>query len=90
MALGSIKFHPSVIEDEIYNVLDSDPDFLYSSDEYTASAVEAVMNYFTQKRGETLQWSLADDMWPDCTGGQISICWIEGGFLHHMGFAYHF
>ena len=81
MAIGSTQFHPSMIEDEIYNILDSDPDFIVSSSEYTKEAIEEVIEYMSNCKGE---WSLIDDPHPDAEGGSVSICWIECGHLHHI------
>lgn len=81
MAIGSTKFYPSAIENEIYNILDSDPEFIVSSKEYTQEAIAAVVEYLNTYKGE---WSLIDDLYPDEDGGSVSICWIECGHLHHI------
>lgn len=85
MAIGSIQFHPSMIEDEIYNILDSNPEFIVSSEEYTKEAIEKVIEYMSNCKNE---WSLIDDPHPDCEGGSVSICWIEGGHLRHIVLSY--
>ena len=81
MSIGTAKFHPSRLEDNIYNILDSDPEFIVSSKEYTSQAIAAVVEYMNTYRGE---WSLIDDMYPNEMGGSVSICWIECGHLHHI------
>lgn len=85
MAIGSTKFHPSMIEDEIYNILDSNPEFIISSEEYTKEAIEKVIEYMSNCKSE---WSLIDDPHPDYEGGSVSICWIEEGHLHHIVLSY--
>lgn len=85
MAIGSTKFHPSIIEDEIYDILDSNPEFIVSSEEYTKEAIEKVIEYMSNCKSE---WSLIDDPHPDCEGGSVSICWIEEGHLHHIVLSY--
>lgn len=87
MAIGSIKFYPSAIENEIYNILDSDPEFIVSSKEYTQEAIAAIVEYLNTYKGE---WSLIDDLYPDETGGSVSICWIERGHLHHIVIDYRY
>ena len=81
MAIGSTKFYPSAIENEIYNILDSDPEFIVSSKEYTSQAIAAVVEYLNTYKGE---WSLIDDLYPNEEGGSVSICWIENSHLHHI------
>lgn len=80
MAIGNIHFRPSIIEDTIYEILDSDPEFIYSSQEYTLDAIEKVFEYMNTLTGE---WSAIDD------GGSVSICWIEAGHLRHIVINYH-
>ncbi len=79
-------FHPSVIEDKIYDILDSDSNYIWSSNEYTQEAITAVNDYM-----ETLdiQWNLIDESYPNEEGGFVSICWIENSHLHHITINYH-
>jgi len=86
MAIGNIHFRPSIIEDTIYEILDSDPEFIYSSQEYTPDAIEKVFEYMNTLTGE---WSAIDDVYPDEDGGSVSICWIEAGHLRHIVINYH-
>lgn len=87
MSIGSTQFHPSAIEDEIYNILNSDSDFIVSSKEYTHEAIEEVIEYMSNLSTE---WSLIDDTHPDEEGGSVSICWIENGHLHHIVINYRY
>ena len=87
MAIGNCGFHPSVIEDRIYDILDSNPDYIVSSSEYTQEAIEAVNEYMHTLSN---QWSLIDDSHPDEEGGSVSICWIEDSHLHHIVLDYRY
>ena len=80
MAIGNIHFRPSIIEDTIYEILDSDPEFIYSSQEYTPAAIEKIFEYMNTLTDE---WSAIDD------SGSVSICWIEAGHLRHIVINYH-
>ena len=89
MSIGSAQFHPSVIEDQIYEILDSDPDYIVSSEEYTKEAIEEVINFMSERYEKSgLQYSIIDDTHPDDEGGSVSICWIESCFLHHIILSY--
>lgn len=91
MSIGSAQFHPSVIEDQIYEVLDSDPYYIVSSTEYTQEAIEEVINFMSELYEDSgLQYSIIDDPYPDMEGGSVSICWIENTFLHHIVLNYRY
>ena len=91
MSIGSTQFHPSVIEDQIYEILDSDPNYIVSSEEYTKEAIEEVINFMSELYGDTgMQYSIIDDTHPDDEGGSVSICWIENCFLHHIVLSYRY
>lgn len=81
MSIGFVDPHPSVIEDKIYSILESDPKFTVSSEEWSTQAIDAVINYLNTYSGE---WSSIDDPYPNLEGGSISICWIEDGHLYHI------
>ena len=49
MSIGSTTFHPSAIEDEIYDILDSSPDFIVSSSDYTPEAIDKVIEFMAEK-----------------------------------------
>lgn len=85
MSIGSVQFHPSVIENQIYEILDSDPKYIVSSREYTQEAIEEVINFMSELyENSGLQYSIIDDSHPDEEGGSVSICWVEVGHLHHI------
>lgn len=89
MSIGSVQFHPSVIEDQIYEILDSDPKYIVSSKEYTQEAIEEVINFMSELyENSGLQYSIIDDTHPDEEGSSVSICWIENTFLHHIVLSY--
>ena len=91
MSIGSTQFHPSVIEDQIYEILDSDPNYIISSKEYTQEAIEEVINFMSELYGDTgMQYSIIDDPYGDEEGGSVSICWIENTFLHHIVLNYRY
>ena len=91
MSIGSVQFHPSIIEDQIYEILDSDPNYIISSKEYTQEAIEDVINFMSELyENSGLQYSIIDDPHPDCEGGSVSICWIEGSYLHHIALSYRY
>ena len=71
-------FHPSVIEDTIYEILD---EFTYTSREYDRNAGPAIMNYL-ENCG--VQFNMIEDPYPTMTGASVSICWIEDNYLHHI------
>ena len=75
------NFHPSAIEDQIYDILDSDPEFIVSTKEYTSKAIEAVIEHMNTL---SIEWSVIDDSYPNEEGGFVSICWIEDSHLHHI------
>ena len=85
MAIGNCGFHASKIEDKIYDILDSNPDYIVSSSEYIQEAIEAVCEFMNNYSN---QWSFIDDPHPDCEGGSVSICWIEEDHLHHIVLSY--
>jgi hypothetical protein len=31
-----------------------------------------------------IEFNMIEDPYPDMTGASLSICWIEGGYLHHI------
>ena len=82
--LGNQKFHPSVIEDEIYSMMD---DYAVGLDTFEEGLVSAVADYLTTQWPGT-QWKLGCSEWPDCSGGVCYISWIEAGHLHMIGFDY--
>jgi hypothetical protein len=91
MSIGTANFHPSVIEDEIYDILDSTSDYVVSSKEYAQAAMEAVIEFMYEKAKDNgMEYDIIDDPHPDEEGGSISICWIEDGHLHHVVLSYRY
>ena len=85
MSIGTANFHPSAIEDEIYNILNSSPDHIVSSRDYTQEAAEKVIKFMYEKaKSNGMEYDIVDDTYPDEEGGSVSICWIECGHLHHI------
>lgn len=73
-------FHPSHIEDRIYDLI-NEPDYIASSSEYDRTAGPAIMEYLENC---CVQFNMIEDPYPDMTGASLSICWIESGYLHHI------
>ena len=73
-------FHPSNIEDTIYDII-NEPEYIASSTEYVRTAGPAIMEYLEQCN---IQFNIIEDPYPDMTGASGSICWIECGYLHHI------
>ncbi len=80
MSIGTANFHPSAIEDNIYNLIDCE-DYIVSSCEYTEKCMEAVGSYL---QSEGVQWSSIWSNYQDETGYSVSFAWIEAGRLHHI------
>lgn len=81
MAIGNCGFHPSLIEDRIYDILDSNPDYLYSSEVYWKNAQDPIIEYL-EVTG--VQGSMIASCWQNMEGETTSIAWIEDGHLHHI------
>ena len=81
---GNTKFHPSFIEDEIYEMMD---DYIVGSDTYEEGLVSAVTDFLTNY-APVVEWNLACSEWPNCSGGVCYVSWIENGHLHMIGFDY--
>lgn len=92
MSIGSTNFHPSAIEDVIYNILDSDPDYLVSSQDYTKDAIDEVVYFMNEQvqKDANFQYDIIEDLHPDMCGGSVSFCWIEAGHLHHIVLSYRY
>lgn len=89
MSIGTANFHPSAIEDEIYDILNSSPDHIVSSSDFTQGAIEKVIEFMYEKaKSNGMVYDIIDDSHPDEEGGSVSICWIEAGHLHHIVLSY--
>lgn len=76
-------FHPSIIEDCIYDIINEER-FLVSSSEYDRSVGPEIMNYLESIMNPRIQFNIIEDPYPDMSGASLSICWIENGYLHHI------
>lgn len=81
--LGS-GFHPSEIENQIYEMMD---DYIVGSDIYEEGLVDAVIDYFMDYY-PTDEWKLACSPWSDMSGGVCAVSWIENGHCHMVMFDY--
>lgn len=82
--LGNAKFNPSVIEDQIYSMMD---DYMLSMETYEEGLVDAVTDFLGNYCPGT-EWQLGCSEWPNCSGGVCYVSWIESGHLHMIGFDY--
>ena len=74
------NFHPSVIEDTIYDLID-EPDYIVSSSEYDRTIGPAIIKYL---EACGVQANIIEDPYPDMTGASLSVAWIEDVYLHHI------
>lgn len=74
-------FHPSYIEDEIYDLCDETGEYIASSREYERTVGPAIMEYL-ENCG--VQFNMIEDPYPDMSGASLSIAWIEDSYLHHI------
>lgn len=82
--LGNTKFNPSLIEDEIYEMMD---DYEYGTNLYEEGLVYAITDFLTNHT-YGFEWNLGCSEWPDRTGGVCYISWIENSHLHMISFDY--
>lgn len=84
--IGNCEWHSSEIEDEIYNLLNSNLDFIAGIETYTAEAIDAVSAHLLKVSQERhgIQWNVIENPHPNMEGASASICWIENGFLNHI------
>lgn len=73
-------FHPSTIENHIYDIINTE-EYIMSSSEYDRTIGAAIMNYL---KDCCVQFNIIEDPYPDMTGASLSICWIETNYLHHI------
>ena len=89
MSIGTANFHPSAIEDKIYDILNSSPNHIVSSCDFTQEAVDKVIEFMGEEaKSNGMEYDIIDDPHPDEEGGSVSICWIEAGHLHHIVLSY--
>ena len=73
-------FHPSHIEDTIYDIIDTE-EHIMSSSEYDRTIGPEIMKYLEDCG---VQFNMIEDPYPDMSGASLSIAWIEAGYLHHI------
>lgn len=74
------KFHPSKIEDEIYDAIIDH--IVAEPGTYDRTSVD-VATKILNKHGVT--WMLGSEEWQNCAGEVVFISWIEFGHLHMIG-----
>lgn len=74
------EFHPSIVEDVIYKLINTE-EHTVSSSEYDRTIGPEIMTYL-ESLG--IQFNIIEDPYPNMTGASVSICWIEVGYLHHI------
>ena len=73
-------FHPSMVEDDIYDIINQER-YIVSSGEYDRTVGPAIMAYLENC---CVQFNMIEDPYPNMTGASLSICWIENDHLHHI------
>lgn len=86
MSLGNTKFHPSTIEDRIYDLM-AKPENIYGSDLYTDNLLLDVVNMLHDEY-PSIEWECFSTQWNNMEGGTMSFAWIEDGHLHLIGWDY--
>ena len=82
--IGNYSFYPSLIEDEIYGLMD---DYILGTDIYEEALVEAISNNFSVYHPDN-QWKLNCCEWPNMEGGVCTVAWTEKGYLNMITFEY--
>ena len=84
--IGNCVGYASEIEDNIYNLLNSNLDYIAGMETYTTEAIDAVATYMlgvSQKRSD-IQWNIIERPDASFERGSASICWIENGHQNHI------
>lgn len=81
--LGS-SFHPSYIENEIYDIMEA---YIAGIDLYEERLINRLIEFFKGKYSG-VEWLLSCNQWPGLSAGTCSISWIENGHLHMINFDY--
>ena len=68
-----MKFYPSEIKNDIYDIMD---EYLAGSDLYEEDLIDVICKFFEDNNIE-FQYEVA--IWPDCYGGSCAFAWIENG-----------
>lgn len=83
MSIGNTKFHPSVVEDRIYDLMTKEVN-IAGSDSYTGHLLTDVSAMMV-KEFPQCEWECFINDWNDKTGATTSFAWIEDGHLHLIG-----
>ena len=83
MSIGNTKFHPSTIEDRIYDMM-AEPRYIAGINLYTSNLLDDIINLFTTDYPEC-EWECFCDDWQNMCGQAVSLAWIEDGHLHLIG-----
>lgn len=75
-------FYPSVIKDEIYNIMD---EYLAGSDIYEEATMDAIHDYF---KNEEIEYTFDASSWPNMDGGTAVFAWVENGHAQIVIFDY--
>lgn len=86
MAFGNSGFHPSRVENRIYDLM-NEPEFLCGLDVYTDSLFDAVCDMIKQEF-PGVEWEAhAHPTWVPGVCG-VSFAWVEDGHIHLIGWSY--
>lgn len=78
------NWRPSVIEDEIYGVMEA---YEMGTDLFQEGVIEAIGDYFMNYH-PTTNWKLACSRWPNDAGGVCAVSWTEGDYIGMVMFDY--
>lgn len=86
MSLSNTEFHPSRIEDRIYDLM-NEPEFMCGIEVYTDSLFDAVRHMIEQEFPEVEWEAHVHPSWiPGAYG--LSFAWVENGHIHLIGWNY--
>lgn len=77
----------TVVKDEIYRILASDPSYTVSYTQVTEAGVDAVLEHMRSLR-RYFQWDYSYTSHPDEEGATITIFWVEEGQLDYTTLTY--
>ena len=87
MSVGNCGFHPSIVEDKIYDLM-AEEQYVVASDAYTDQLFAAVNEMFTEEFPH-IEWQAFCSEWPNMTGGVATFAWVENGHPHLVGWDYY-
>lgn len=88
MSIGNTGFHPSYVEDRIYDLMNK-PENACGWETYTANLMTDVTDMLeTEFPG--VQWESFTSEWQNMEGATVSFAWVEDGHLHLIGWDYKF